>query len=281
MIWRLAVLAALAAGATVYGRGVTRIWAAAGPGHGIRRRSVMAYGAGIASLIVALVSPLDPLSALLFSAHMSQHEILMLVAAPLIVMGRPIVALLWAVPPAWRVRLARAAEHQPVRAGWRALTHPVVALIVHAVVLWAWHIPRLFEAAMRHDPLHAVQHLMFFGTAALFWWSLLAGRYGRAGYGVAVLFVFATGLHTGLLGVLLTFARHLWYPIYAARADGAGADPLADQTLAGLIMWVPAGAILFVFGLGLFAAWVAEAERRSRRAEAGGGAKAAPDRARA
>ncbi len=279
MIWRLAVLAGLAAGATIYGRGVTRVWASAGLGHGIRRRSVVAYGAGIASLVVALVSPLDALSALLFSAHMSQHEILMLVAAPLIVMGRPIVALLWALPPGARARLARAAEQPALHGAWRTLTHPVVALIVHAVVLWAWHIPSLFEAAMRHDPLHAVQHLMFFGTAALFWWSLLAGRYGRAGYGVAVLFVFATGLHTGLLGVLLTFAHQLWYPIYAARAARAGADPLADQTLAGLIMWVPAGAILFVFALGLFAAWVAEAERRLRRAEAAAAAKTGADRA--
>jgi putative membrane protein len=278
MIWRLCLLLGLAAGATVYGRGVSRVWAAAGVGHGIRRRSVIAYGAGIASLLVALVSPLDPLSALLFSAHMSQHEILMLVAAPLIVMGRPIVALLWAVPPDWRGRLARTGEQRAVHGLWRALTHPVVALVVHAVVLWAWHIPWLFEAAMRHEALHAVQHLMFFGTAALFWWSLLAGRYGRAGYGVAVLFVFATGLHTGLLGVLLTFAHGLWYPIYAVRAKAAGVDPLADQTLAGLIMWVPAGAILFVFALGLLAAWVAEAERRARRLEQSAAARTAADR---
>ncbi len=88
--------------------------------------------------------------------------------------------------------------------------------------------PYLFEAAMRNEPLHAVQHLMFFGTAALFWWSLLAGRYGRAGYGVAVLFVFATGLHTGLLGVLLTFARRLWYPIYDARTRGS--EPIRCRT---------------------------------------------------
>jgi putative membrane protein len=263
--WRPWVLLGLTAASATYARGVARVWANAGVGHGIRRLSVAAYGAGMASLIVALVSPLDPLAALLFSAHMSQHELLMLVAAPLIVMGHPIIALLWAVPTAVRDRLLRASKQPTTHAVWRATTHPIVALIVHAVVLWAWHVPYLFEAAMRNEPLHAVQHLMFFGTAALFWWSLLAGRYGRAGYGVAVLFVFATGLHTGLLGVLLTFARRLWYPIYDARARGIGTDPLSDQTLAGLIMWIPAGAILFVFGLGLLAAWVAEAERRARR----------------
>lgn len=279
MIWRLCLLAGLAAAATVYGRGVSRVWTAAGVGHGIRRRSVVAYGAGIASLLVALVSPLDPLSDLLFSAHMSQHEILMLIAAPLIVMGRPVVALLWAVPPRWRARLTGVGEQRVVHGAWRTLTHPTVALVVHAVMLWGWHVPALFEAAMRNEPLHAVQHLMFFGTAALFWWSLLAGRYGRAGYGVAVLFVFATGLHTGLLGVLLTFARRLWYPIYEARTRAAGADPLSDQTLAGLIMWVPAGAILFVFALALLAAWVGEAERRARRAEAAAAARNAADRA--
>src|SRR4051794_29484772 len=262
--WHLWIGLGLAAAAGTYARGVTRLWAQAGVGHGIRRVSVAAYAAGIASLLVALVSPLDGLSALLFSAHMSQHEILMLLSAPLIVMGRPVVALLWAVSPPTRERLVRAAAAPAFRGAWRALTHPIAALVLHAVVLWSWHIPFLFEAAMRSQPLHAVQHLMFFGTAALFWWSLLAGRYGRVGYGVSVLFVFATGLHTGLLGVLLTFARQLWYPIYDARARDAGSNPLSDQTLAGLIMWVPAGAILLAFGLGLLAAWLAEAERRAR-----------------
>ncbi|HVT06195.1 MAG TPA: cytochrome c oxidase assembly protein [Polyangia bacterium] len=277
--WRPWVLLGLTAASATYARGVTRLWANAGTGHGIRRLSVAAYGAGMAALVVALVSPLDPLSALLFSAHMSQHELLMLVAAPLIVMGHPVVALLWAVPPRARERLLRAGKQPAAHAVWRAATHPTVALVVHAVVLWAWHVPFLFEAAMRSEPLHAVQHLMFFATAALFWWSLLAGRYGRAGYGVAVLFVFATGLHTGLLGVLLTFARHPWYPIYDARVRGLGGDPLSDQTLAGLIMWIPAGAILFVFGLALLAAWVAEAERRARRAEAPPNATRREDRA--
>jgi putative membrane protein len=263
--WRPWVLLVLTAASFTYARGVTRLWAHAGAGHGIRRLSVAAYGAGIASVVVALISPLDPLSALLFSAHMTQHELLMLVGAPLVVMGRPVVALLWSLSPPSRARLVRAAEVPPVRQAWRVATHPVVALVVHGAVLWAWHIPSLFEAAMRSEPLHAVQHLMFFGTAALFWWALLAGRYGRAGYGVAVLFVFATGLHSGLLGVLLTFAHRLWYPIYDARARGIGVSPLGDQTLAGLIMWVPAGAILLIFGLALFAAWLAEAERRAQR----------------
>jgi putative membrane protein len=262
--WHLGIVLGLSAAGAIYARGLARLWAQAGVGHGIRPMSVAAYVAGIASLLVALVSPLDGLSALLFSAHMSQHEILMLLSAPLIVLGRPIVALLWAVSPTTRERLVWVAAAPAIRGPWRALTHPIAALVLHAVVLWSWHIPFLFELAMRNPPLHAVQHLMFFGTAALFWWSLLAGRYGRAGYGVSVLFVFATGLHTGLLGVLLTFARRLWYPIYEARVRSTGADPLSDQTLAGLIMWVPAGAILLAFGLGLLAAWLAEAERRAR-----------------
>ncbi len=117
--WRPWVLLGLTAASATYARGVARLWANAGAGHGIRRLSVAAYGAGMASLVVALMSPLDPLAALLFSAHMSQHELLMLVAAPLIVMGHPIVALLWAVPPPVRERLLRAGKQPATHGVWR------------------------------------------------------------------------------------------------------------------------------------------------------------------
>jgi putative membrane protein len=112
--------------------------------------------------------------------------------------------------------------------------------------------------------LHALQHFCFFFTAALFWWTLVQGRYGRAGYGAGVLFVFITSVHSGILGALMTFGRALWYPTYDAPARAAGIDPLRDQQLAGLLMWIPAGLILMIVGLALCAAWLGEAERRAR-----------------
>jgi putative membrane protein len=129
------------------------------------------------------------------------------------------------------------------------------------LAVWVWHVPRLYELAVRNEGVHALQHAIFVGTSALFWWGLVYGRYGRAGYGASVFYVFTTVVHTGLLGAVFTLIDMPLYPVYAERT----ADPVADQQLAGLVMWVPAGIILTIAGIGLFAAWLGEAERRTRR----------------
>jgi putative membrane protein len=134
--------------------------------------------------------------------------------------------------------------------------------VLHAIALWIWHIPALYQAALRSDYIHGVQHFFFFVTASLFWWALIHGRYGRVGYGIAVLYVFVTTLHSGILGALLTFSSRVWYPYYQRAGLAWGIDPVEDQQLAGLIMWVPAGIILVVLGLSLFAMWLSEAEKR-------------------
>lgn len=264
--WDLAIAAMLAASLSLYVTGLVRLWRSAGRGHGIRAVNVAAFGGGIVALIVALLSPLDALSDVLFSAHMGQHELLMLVAAPLLVMGKPWLTAAWALPERWR-RQSLAALQQPLARGpWRVITAPVTILVLHALALWVWHIPLLFDHALENETVHAVQHLSFFVTAALFWWALVQGRYGRAGYGAGVLFVFMTAMHSGILGALITFAERLWYPVHEGRTRAAGLDPLQDQQLAGLLMWIPAGVILMVLGLGFLAAWLGESERRARRA---------------
>ena len=198
-------------------------------------------------------------SEILFSAHMAQHEILILVSAPLMVLGRPMLVVLWALPPSQRSWVGRRMRHQVLLAMWSAITGPLVVLLLHAVVLWVWHVPALFEAALADETVHVLQHLSFFVTAVLFWWALIHGRYGRAGYGVGVAYVFATAMHTQILGALLAFGTRVWYPTHAART-GAGA--LEDQQLAGIVMWVPFGVIFVVISLALFAAWLGEIERR-------------------
>lgn len=221
-----------------------------------------AYAAGWLTLLVALASPLDALSDVLFAAHMTQHELLMLVAAPLFVLARPLAPLLWALPRGARLRLATRLHGPRARAVWRVATGAVVVWLVHGLALWVWHVPALFEAALADELVHAVQHACFFWTAVLFWWAVVHGRYGRLGYGVAVVFVFTTGLHSGILGALLTWSQRVWYPTYATRAPAWGLPGLEDQQLAGLIMWVPAGVVFLVVGLALFAAWLGESERR-------------------
>jgi hypothetical protein len=197
---------------------------------------------------------------------MAQHELLMVVAAPLMALSAPLVALLWALPADLRRRVIAGATRRPIAAAWGALTAPPVAWLLHAVALWVWHLPALYGAALEHEAVHAVQHLCFFGTAALFWWGLVHGRYGPLGYGAAVLYLFATGLHSGVLGALLGFSPYIWYPAYAATSEAWGLTPLEDQQLAGFLMWVPAGLVFALAGLGFFAAWLLESDRRTRLA---------------
>ncbi len=261
------MITVLALSAVSYSFGLRRLWRHAGPGHGIRRWHALAFAFGWLTLVLALLSPLDAVSDVLFSAHMTQHELLMLLAAPLLVLGRPWLALLWTLPSAPRKRALSVTLSPRARRIWRVASHPALVLVVHGVVLWLWHLPALFQAALQSELVHGVQHATFFFTAALFFWALFDGRFGRAGYGASVFFVFLTALHSGVLGALLTVAPGLWYPIHAARTSFWNICALADQQLAGLIMWVPAGAALLVIGLALFAAWLRESERRTARSE--------------
>ena len=257
--WDVTTAIVLAVMATVYVRGVATLWRNDAGRLTVRPWQVAAFAAGLASVVIALLSPLSRLSDVLFSAHMAQHEILMLIAAPLMVIGRPFIVMLWALPSTGRLRVGQAIRYPAVLSIWERLTGPFVVLILHAVVLWVWHIPAFFEAALQNETVHVFQHLSFFVTAALFWWGLIHGRYGRVGYGVGVLYVFATAMHTQILGALLTFGRRIWYPTHALRTGSAA---LEDQQLAGIVMWVPFGVIFVVIALALFAAWLGEAERR-------------------
>jgi putative membrane protein len=260
--WDPWVVVGLGASAGLYIRGVARLWQRAGTGVGIKRWEAGCFALGWLALFIALVSPLDALGGVLFSAHMAQHEVLILLAAPLLVLGRPLIAWLWALAPERREQVRAAVQTRPVAAAWHAVTGPLAAFAIHAAALWVWHIPVLYQATLENDAVHAVQHLSFLLSATLFWWALIHGRYGRMGYGVAVFYVFATALHSGVLGALITFAPRLVYPIYAGRTSAWGLSPLEDQQLAGLLMWVPAGVLFIVLGLALFAAWLGESERR-------------------
>jgi putative membrane protein len=256
--WDLAAVAVLGVMAAMYAAGTRRLITR---GARVRSAERVAFWTGWFAAVLALVPPMDTLAARLFSAHMFQHEMLMLVAAPLIVAGRPIVAVLWAMPERLRMRVARGRGAATVTALWGALTLPAVAWAIHGATVWLWHAPALYQAAVLSEAVHGFQHVTFVASAALFWWGLVYGRYGRAGYGVAVLYVFSTLVHTGVLGALFTLSRTPFYPVYVARA-AAGVDPVADQQLAGLLMWIPAGVVLTCFGLALFTAWLAASDRR-------------------
>jgi putative membrane protein len=260
--WEPVTIALLLVPAALYAAGTRAVWRRAGVDRGVRRWQAVSFGAGLLSLAVALLSPVVWLSTVLFSVHMTQHEILMLVSAPLLVFGHPLFAMLWALPAHTRAAWGRWSQSAVVARTWRSLTGPFTVFILHALAIWIWHAPPLYQAALDSDAVHALEHLSFVLTAALFWWAMIHGRYGRMGYGVAVLYIFLTAIHSSVLGALMTIAPHVLYPEYAQAGAAWHVDAIADQQLAGLLMWVPSGLVFIVFGLALFAAWLGESDKR-------------------
>jgi putative membrane protein len=240
----------LAGGA--YAIGVTALWRRAGAGRGVRAWHVVAYASGWFALAGALVSPLHAMGEQLFTAHMVEHEIVMAVAAPLLVLARPAVVFLWAWPNTIRRSIGRAARRDPLRLVWALATAPVVATLLHGLAIWIWHVPVLFDAAVTHLVLHRLQHLSFLLTALLFWWALLR----NCGAGAATGHLFVTMTHTSLLGALLTFAPRVLYGVQTVHAADWGLTAIQDQQLAGLVMWVPAGTIYAGAALGFAALWI-------------------------
>jgi putative membrane protein len=182
------------------------------------------------------------------------------------------IALLWALPPARRRAVGNVGAWPPIRRAWLLFTGTVFAWALHTTVLWAWHIPALFESAMRNEALHALQHASFLAAALVYWSSLLRRPHRRggmagAGRGAAVLSLFATGMQTGVLGALLTLGSVPWYPAYGDAAAQWGLTPLEDQQLAGLLMWVPGGLVYTAAALALLASWLRDAEAGTRRWE--------------
>jgi putative membrane protein len=226
-----------------YGRGTLRLWAHAGPGRGIGRFQVLSFLVGEAVLVVALVSPLDQLGGTLLSAHMAQHGLLVAVAPPLLLMGNPGAAFAWAFPARERKGLFRSRVWRRLASAATALSRPGSAATLHGLALWLWHAPGAFDAALETEWVHALEHASFFGTALLFWRALIGARSARAA-APALGWAFLTLVHSGLLGALITLAPRSLYPWYGATMLW-GLSAVEDQQLAGLLMWVPMGAVYF------------------------------------
>jgi cytochrome c oxidase assembly factor CtaG/cytochrome c2 len=234
----------------------------------IRRQRVF-FLAGWSILALSLVSPLHAMGSVLFSAHMVQHELLMTVAAPLLVLGTPLVSLLWGLPTPARKQIGRFSSRTWFRATWGLVSTPSAAWILHGAAIWIWHAPGLYDASVGSEIAHTAQHASFILTALLFWWSILQpARRGEHG-GVAVLLLFTTALHTSLLGALLASADAALYSAYdSTRAWGL--TPLEDQQLGGIIMWVPGGIPYVVAALWVLFKWMKLSGDRAprRRGEA-------------
>jgi putative membrane protein len=222
-----------------------------------------AFAAGLATLLIALESPLDGLAEQLFFAHMSQHLLLLTVAPPLLVWGRPVFVWLWAFPLPQRRRIGRFwNDTRALHASHAFLMRPLVAWLAASAALWFWHVPGPYGWALADERVHVLEHMSFVLTALMFW-TLVLQPYGRErnGYGVALILVATYALHNGLLGALLVFASQPYYQDWSATRFGL--TPLEDQQLAGLIMWVPAGLLQLATLALLFTGWLAAAGRRA------------------
>jgi cytochrome c oxidase assembly factor CtaG len=140
-----------------------------------------------------------------------------------------------------------------LRGAWGVITEPLPAWSIQAIVLWAWHAPILFDAALESEAVHIAQHASFLGSALLLWWSVF-GRGSRRPDGASLASLFTTMIHTGALGALLTFAPHPWYAHYGG---GFGLSALEDQQLGGLVMWVPGGVAYLAAALAIVGSWLA------------------------
>jgi cytochrome c oxidase assembly factor CtaG len=246
--WDAWIVIPLTITALVFAIGVSRLRPRARHA-GLARRSAW-FAAGWLVLTGALVSPLHAAGERSFSAHMLEHEMLMLVAAPLIVLARPMPILLWGLPAAGRRALGKIVLAAPVAVAWSLLVKPVAATLLQAAALLLWHTPALFDLALAHEGWHAAQHFSFLVSALIFWTAMLGGRSRRSERPVAALCLFATSVVSGALGALMAFSESPWYVGYARLGMAPYGLSLAeDQQLAGLIMWVPGGAVHAVAAL--------------------------------
>ncbi|MES2123369.1 MAG: cytochrome c oxidase assembly protein [Gemmatimonadota bacterium] len=224
------------------------------------------FAAGWISLLFALVSPIDRLGETLFAGHMVQHLVLIVVAAPLLVIGAPPPLWLWLFGASTRRAIGRWLTHsRTARIVTAPARTPPAILAVNIGVLWFWHLPRPYQAAIGTPAVHALEHASFLGAAALFWWVVLRPVGRRVlGYGQAIIYIGIVLGASGALGALLMFSPP-WYAVHLAGEQAWGMTPLADQQLAGLLMWIPSGAVYLGTAAALFLRWMASEEQGSHR----------------
>ncbi|HKY53876.1 MAG TPA: cytochrome c oxidase assembly protein [Anaerolineales bacterium] len=260
--WDPILLLSLAVSAWIYVRG-SREWKQRA---GFRHSRAISFIMGLLTLFLALISPLDALSAALFSAHMLQHILLMVVAPPLLVLGVSPAPFLLAFDPPVQRKLSQSWRRiRWLKPAWHALAQLPVAWGLSTLMLWAWHVPSLYQAALQSEALHSLEHLGFMIPSLLFWWAIIHLHRSHGDLGILALFTMA--FQGGLLGALLIFSPTPWYTVYAKTTQPWGLSPLEDQQLAGSIMWIPVGMIYTVAALILFVNRLTWIERTASQRE--------------
>ena len=212
---------------------------------GKRWRGAAFYG-GLATLALAVASPIDAYAGRLFWVHMVQHVLLMMVAPPLLLIGRPWPRLSRPLPLGLRRPLARTVlagpTLAPTRRALRWLAAPLPSFVLFSGTLLGWHLPALYDLTLRNGPVHDLEHALFFGTATLFWVHLVPGAAGRPQLADGARAIYATAalLVSWILAIVLGLAQEPLYGAYASLGQRPGGlSALSDQQLAAGVMWVP------------------------------------------
>jgi putative membrane protein len=196
---------------------------------------------GLAAVAVALLSPLDALAPRLFVAHMLQHMLLIMVAAPALLLADPFPIVVWALPRAARRGVGRGLRRaSPWRRLWMAATAMPVTWLGYAAILWLWHLPWAYDAALADRAIHDIEHAAFFGGAVLFWWPIVhpAPRFVRApSHALRIVYLVLAAFQTAALGLLLTLAPVVLYRAHATAARPETFSVLDDQVWGGVVMW--------------------------------------------
>ena len=224
------------------------------PGYG----RMALFALGLLTILAALVSPIDVLGDQLLLMHMVQHLLLLDFAPILLILGLNKV-LLRPVP-----RRVQSVER---RAGF--LAHPAFAVLAYAGFMWLWHIPALYDAAVRNTSLHAVEHICFAAAGTLYWWHLLSPIRNRRRLGGMgpVAYMVSTKLLVGTLGIVLAFAPASFYPFYEHHPHYWGLSPSEDQSIAGLLMALEQSIVMGIALVWVFVQMLSESEREAQRQE--------------
>jgi putative membrane protein len=223
-------------------------------------RKTLLFCGGVFVTGVALESPVEVLGdTYLFSAHMAQHLLLVLVAAPLVLLG---------LPRSLAERILARPLFNDIE---RVLGQPVLAWLLGMGFLWLWHLPSLYNAALGDENVHILEHLCFLVTATIFWWPVLTPLTERRLASLAIIpYLFAAAAASSVLGIILTYTPPGLYPAYLHPLDRLGIltlirdrwglSPELDQQIGGLLMWVP-GSLVYLSGIvGALARWYGEPE---------------------
>ena len=262
--WRGEIILVLGGAGAIYILGWSQIRRRQRPDHSQRALATFwrlgAYLTGLAALGAALMSPLDSLGGQLFSMHMLQHLVLVMIAPPLLWLANPFLFLLWGTPRPVRSTPRRGVRgsigrllnrRARFRQALRWATTPLMALLLFMICLWGWHIPAAYEAALRHDWVHDLEHLTFFVTAMLYWQCVLgaAPHLHRFSRGARLLMLLATVPFNIALGMIIALADKPIYGHYLTVLRLWGVTVMQDQMLSGFIMAAPGSMMYLIAAL--------------------------------